>query len=50
MRLEEDPEWRNWEFGQALAHFCQRSNIYLIPNPPNPLLATKEKGHAHRDY
>lgn len=47
-RREAQPEWATWCFAQALAHFCQRTNIYLNPVPSDPLLPTKEKQHAHR--
>lgn len=44
------PAQKSWSFDQALAHFCKRSNIYLIPIPPEPPNLTKEKGHARKHH
>lgn len=49
-RREERADWESWDFGAALAHFCQRTNIYFSPIPPDPLLSSKEKEHAHRHH
>ena len=49
-RHEEREEWATWDYAQSLAHFCRRTNIFLIPIPPNPLLSDKEKGNANRHH